>query len=93
MKNQLHCGEKIHRLALHYVLHKLHQHLGVGVAAEGDALLLQLLLQVGIVLDDAVVNYREVLRLRVVRVRITRRRLAMRCPSCVRYTYGARDVQ
>ena len=77
---------------MHNILHELNQHLGVGVAAEIDTFLLQLPFQVGIVLYDAIMNYRKVLRLGIMWVSVARRRLAMSGPTRVRYTYSARDV-
>ena len=65
----------------HDILHQLHQHLRVGVALTLNTLCLQLRLDVGIVLDDAVVDDGQVTALRVVRVGIPCRRLAVSRPT------------
>ena len=56
-------------------------HFGVGLGREFRAFLLQLLAQLAIVLDDAVVNHRETIR--GVGMRVALVRLAMRRPARV----------
>ena len=74
------------------ILNQLHQHLRVGIADEVYALGLQLRLQVGVVLDDAVVDDGQVLRLRVVRVSVPAGGLAVGGPACVGDAYGTAHV-
>ena len=59
----LHGRQQVELLVVLDILYQLHQHLRVRVADEVYALRLQFRLQVGIVLDDTVVNDGEVLRL------------------------------
>ena len=92
VKRHLHSRQQVQSLLHHDVLHQLHQHLRIGIADEVYPFGLQLLLDVGIVLDDAVVDDSQVLRLRVVRVRILRRGFAMCSPAGMGNTNGTAHI-
>ena len=74
--------------ALHLVGDEMRDHLGVGFAAERGALLLQLFAQLAEVLDDAVVDDRELLG--GVRMRVVLGRLAVGRPAGMADADGAR---
>ena len=65
----------------HHIFYQLYQHLGVGIADKLHTLGPQFLLDIGIVLDDAVVDDGQIVRLRVMGMGISRRRLTMRSPA------------
>ena len=73
------------------LLDELGQHLGVGVALEGVALPDELLLDGGVVLDDAVVDDREATVTRRMRVRVEVARRAVGRPAGVPHADGALD--
>ena len=86
-------GLQQRELLLHHdILHQLHQHLGIGIRLEMDAFLDKLRLDVGIVLNDAIVDNSQVMTFRIVRMRITARGLTMCCPASVRNTNGTTHV-
>ena len=92
MECHLHGFEQREVLLHHDVLHELHQHLCVCVALELHAFRLQLHLDVGVVLDDAIMDDGKVLALGIVRVSVAGRRLAMRRPTRMGDTHAARHV-
>ena len=61
-QGQLQGGEQVEVVGGLQVVDELHQGFGVGAAAEGDAFLLEPLLDDGVVLDDAVVHQGKVAR-------------------------------
>ena len=63
IEGHLHSLQQRQLLLDHHVFHQLHQHLGVCVALKGHTLVYQLLLDVGIVFDDAVMNDGQIVRL------------------------------
>ena len=63
MQHQLDSGEQIEVLLYLHVFHELHQHLRIGITPERHTLLLQFPLQVGIVLNDTIMDDGQVLRL------------------------------
>ena len=91
-ERHLHRRQQVDALVFLDILDELDEHLGVGVALELHAFLLQLLLQVGVVLDDAVVDDGQIARLRIMGVRIAARRLAVGSPAGVGNADGAADV-
>ena len=82
-QGQLQGGEQVEVVGGLQVVDELHQGFGVGAAAEGDAFLLEPLLDDGVVLDDAVVHQGKVARGRQVRVGVGLRRLAVGGPAGV----------
>ena len=86
MQHQLDGCEQIEVLLHLYVFHELHQHLCIGIAPERHALLLQLPFQVGIVLNDTIMDDGQVLGLRKMRMGIHGGRFSVRCPSRMCYT-------
>src|ERR1043166_807688 len=66
---------------LHLPCHEMGDHLGIGLGRELGALLLELLAQLAIVLDDAVVDDRKPFG--GVRMGIAFARLAVRRPACM----------
>ena len=74
------------------IFYQLHQHLRVRITHKRHALGLQLLLQVGIVLDDTVMDDGQVLRFRIMRMGVTARRFTVGCPTGVGNADGAADV-
>ena len=56
----------------HHILNELHQHLGIRIALELHVLGLQFLFDIGIVLDDAIVDDGQIMRLRIVGMCIAR---------------------
>ena len=87
MQCHLHSFEQRQVLLHHDVFHELHKHLRVGVAFELHTLCLKLHLDVGIVLDYAVMDDGKVMGMS-----IACRRLAMRRPACVGNTHAARHI-
>ncbi len=83
---ELNCRLEVYIVRLLGILDELHQHLGIGRGLEGIAVLLQALLKHRIVLDNTVMDNRQLLRLGVVRVRIHRIRLAVGSPTGMRNT-------
>ena len=70
-------------VVLHFALDEVRDDLGVGFGDELVALALELLLQIEVVLDDAVVNHHNLSRAVAVRMRILFRRPAVRGPARV----------
>ena len=92
MERHLHGFEQRQVLLHHDVLHELHKHFRVGVALELHAFRLKLRLDVGIVLDDAVMDDGKIVGARIVGMSVACRRFAMRCPACMSDAYAARHV-
>ena len=59
MQGHLYGFEQVEVVAEHDMLDELHQHLGVGDALEGNAARHEVLLDGGVVLDDAVMDERQ----------------------------------
>ena len=76
----------------HNILHELYQHLGIGVAFELDALGLEFLLYVRIILNDSIVDNGQIMALRIVRVGIASRRLSVGGPARMGDTDIATDI-
>ena len=76
----------------HDILHELHKHFRVGVALELHTLSLQLRLDVGIILDDAVVDDGQIAGAGIVGMGVACRRFAMRGPARVGDADAAGDV-
>ena len=62
VERHLYRCQQVELLLLLDILDELHQHLGVGIRLELDALCLQLGLQVGIVLNDTIMDDSQILR-------------------------------
>ena len=62
IEGHLYGRQQIQMLMFLDILDELHQHLGVCIAYELHALGLELLLQVGVVLDDTIMDDRQILR-------------------------------
>ena len=92
MECHLHGFEQRDVLPDHDILHELHQHLGVCVALELHAFRLELHLDVGIVLYDAIMDDGKILAPGVMRVSVACRRLAMRRPTRMGNAHAARHV-
>ena len=92
MQRHLHSLEQRQVLLHHDVLHELHKHLRVGVALELHTLCLKLHLDVGIVLDDAVMDDGKIVASGVMGMGIACRRFAMRRPACMGNAHTARHV-
>ena len=78
------------RALLHRAVDEVRDDLGVGVALEAHAVLLELALQLQVILDDAVVNDRDVTGQMRVRVRLARP--TVRCPARVADARGAVEL-
>ena len=91
-QRHLHSCEKVETVLRLHIFYKLNEHLCVGVGTELDALVLQVALYLGIVFDDAVVNYGQRFRLRVVWMRVLRRRFAVSGPAGMGNAHVAGDV-
>ena len=85
VQSQLQGSEQVDVVGALQVVHQLYQHFGVRAAAEGDAFLLQPLLDDGIVLDDAIVHQGKVARGGHMRMCIGLRGLAVGGPAGVGY--------
>ena len=72
IQGNLYGSQQIQMLMLLDVFNQLHQHLGIGIAHKVYTLCLQFLLQVGVVLDDAIVDDGQILRLGVMWMGISR---------------------
>jgi len=83
---------QIHLVGTLGIFDELHQHLGVGLGTERVAVLLQALLEHSVVLDDAIVDDSEFLRLGVVRVGIDGIGFAMGSPTCMGDTDRAAHI-
>ena len=92
MQSQLHCSKKVDVLLFAYILYQLHQHLGVGIADELNALGYKLCLEVGIVLYYTIMNNGEILRHGIVGMGIERRWFSVSGPTGMCYTYIATNV-
>ena len=92
VQGQLHGSKQVGGFLLSNIFYELHKHLGVGVADKLHSLSQQLGLEVGIVLDDTVVNNGEIFRHGIVGMGIERRRLSMSGPTRVGYTHRAAYV-
>ena len=76
----------------HDILHELYQHLGIGVAFELDALVLEFQLNVSIILNNSVVDNGQIMALRIVRVGIACRGFAVGGPTCMGDTNMTTDI-
>ena len=76
----------------HDIFHQLHQHFGVGVRLELHTFLYEFLLDVGIILNDAVMDDGQAMRLGKVRMGIAARRLAMSSPARMGDTYSTTHI-
>ena len=92
MERHLHGFDKRQVLLHHDVLHELHEHLRIGVALELHAFCLKLRLDVGIILDDAVMDDGKIVGARIVGMSVARLWFAMRCPTCMSDAHAARHV-
>ena len=82
-QSQLNSRIHVAVVCIHHIFHQLHQHLGVGLAAESHIVLLHLGAQRLVILNNAVVYKRQVLRLRVMGMRIYGIGFAVRGPTGV----------
>ena len=80
--------DRVDERSLVVARHEVGEHFGVGLAFERDALALQKSLKRRVVLDDAVVNDRDLAGSVLVRVRVGLARPAVRGPARVRDTHG-----
>ena len=92
MKHQLDSREQVEILADHDIFHELNEHFGIRIRDELNALFNQFRFQVGIVLNDTVMDESKILRFRIMRMGITGRRLAMGCPTGVGNSQAASDI-
>ena len=92
MQCHLHSFEQRQVLLHHDVFHELHKHLRVGVAFELHTLCLKLHLDVGIVLDYAVMDDGKIMASGVMRMGVACRRLAVRRPACMGNAHAARHI-
>ena len=92
LQGQLDSGVEVATVGVHHVFDKLNEHLGVGLATEGHAILFQLGAKSLVVLDDAVVHQREVLGLGEVGVGVGGVGFAMSGPAGVGNADGATDI-
>ena len=81
MQGHLHGTQQIQIIAHLDIFNELHQHFGIRLAAELHAALLQTFLQRGIVLDDAVMDQRQVARCRIMGMGVFCTWFAMRGPT------------
>ena len=92
MKHQLDSSEQVEILADHDIFHELNEYFGICIRDELNALFNQFRFQVGIVLNDTVMDESKILGFRIMRMGITRRRLAMGCPTGVGNSQAASDI-
>ena len=92
MKHQLDSREQIEVLTDHDIFHELNEHFGICIRDELNALFNQFRFQVGIVLNDTVMDESKILGFRIMRMGITRRRLTMGCPTGVGNSQAASDI-
>ena len=76
----------------HNIFDQLNKYLGIGIALERHTLFNELGLDVGIVLDDTVMDDGQVVALGIVRVSITAGGLAMRSPTGMGNAYVTRHI-
>ena len=86
-------GQQVGRAVAQRLLDQMRHHLGVGVAGEGMPRGLQLLAQVGEVLDDAVVHHGDAAVAAGVRMGISLARTAVGCPTRMSDAAGAFEVE
>ena len=86
-------GQQVGRAVAQRLLDQMRHHLGVGVAGEGMPRGLQLLAQVGEVLDDAVVHHGDAAVAAGVRMGVGLARAAVGCPARVADAAGAFEVE
>ena len=92
MKHQLDSREQVEILADHDIFHELNEYFGICIRDERHALFNQFRFQVGIVLNDTVMDESKILGFRIMRMGITGRRLAMGCPTGVGNSQAASDI-
>ena len=92
IQSHLDGGQQIKLLVHLNILYELYQHFRIGIALEMNTFRHQLFLDVGIILDDTVVDDGQVVALRIVRVGITTGGFSMGGPTRMSDANGAAHI-
>ena len=92
IEGHLYCCQKVQVLMLFDIFDQLYQHLRIRIRNKLHALGLELRLQLGIILNDTIVDNGQIARLGIMGMGIHRRRFTMRCPTGMGNADGATHI-